>query len=29
MITNINRETFNALIITELYRMRWQIECTF
>ncbi len=29
MITNINRETFNASIITELYRMRWQIEVLF
>ncbi|WP_157047683.1 transposase, partial [Cellulosilyticum ruminicola] len=29
MITNINRETFNASIITELYRMRWQIELLF
>ena len=29
MITNIHKETLNATIITELYRMRWQIELLF
>lgn len=29
MITNISKETLNASIITELYRMRWQIELLF
>ena len=29
MITNINKENLDAFIITELYRMRWQIELLF
>lgn len=28
-ITNINKEILEAFIITELYRMRWQIELLF
>ena len=29
MITNISKETLNTSIITELYRIRWQIELLF
>lgn len=29
MITNIKKETLDTLIITELYRVRWQIEILF
>ncbi len=29
MITNINADLLNTMIITELYRMRWQIELLF
>ncbi|WP_172674798.1 transposase, partial [Cellulosilyticum ruminicola] len=29
MITNISKEILNTFIITELYRIRWQIELLF
>ena len=29
MITNISKETLNTSIITDLYRIRWQIELLF